>query len=160
MRGTRLLSSFLEAAKKQQPFKHHARHDKENKAYPHEGNPSAWPLEDRQSIDAMWPSKKSNNADDRFQSTTSTEISLQQGPQSVTTPAISNVGDASVLDAPMQNAEHSSIMNADGNFDTVNGNGVISDAPWWIDIFTDYDPSQSGFENPFVIEDLLPQASS
>lgn len=52
VRGIRLLSSLLEGAAKQQPSKHHARHDEENKAGPHEGNPLAWPLEYRQSIDA------------------------------------------------------------------------------------------------------------
>ena len=158
VRGMRLLTSLLEGTTKQQPSKQRARYDKENKAHDHEGNPLAWPLEDRQSIDAMWASKQSTSADGVSQSTASTAISLPQGPQLRTAPPTSTAGDAGVFDAPLQDAEDFNFMNAGGSFGTVNGNGVLSDTSWWTDLFSDYFPAQSGFENPFLIEDLLTQA--
>lgn len=157
VRGMRLLSSLLEGSRKQPPFKHHAGHDRENKAYPHESKTLAWPLEDRQSIDAMWSSKQSNTANGRSQSTASTATSSQQEAQFRTTPATSIAGDAGVLDAPIQNAEDFNFMNPDSSFGTANENGVSSDT-WWTEIFNDYFPAQSGFENPFLIENLFPQA--
>ena len=45
VRGTRRPLWFLKAAKKQQSSKYHARHDKDNKSYPHGGHLSSWPLE-------------------------------------------------------------------------------------------------------------------
>ena len=47
VRGVRLLASLLEKATKQQPSRRHARHDKENNAYPHHSASWVWPLEDR-----------------------------------------------------------------------------------------------------------------
>ena len=52
VRGVRLLSSLLEGATKHQPSGPHARHDKDNNAYTHHSGSWAWPLEDRQNIDA------------------------------------------------------------------------------------------------------------
>ena len=156
VRGMRLLSSLLEGATKQQPAKHNAHHDRENKAYPHEGNPLAWPLEDHQSIDAMWASRKSNSADDGSRSVVSPAISLQQGPQLGTMPATSVAGDAGGSDVPTQNANDFHFVNGNNSsFDAANDNGVSSDASWWTDVFSDYFPAQSGFENPFLIEDLV-----
>ena len=155
VRGMRLLYSLLERAVKQQPSKHHAHHDKKTNAYPHKGNPLAWPLEDRQSIDAMCASRQPNSADDGSQSVVLPVISLQQGPQLRTMPARSFAGDAGGFDDPTQNADDFDLVNGNSSFDAVSKNGVISDASWWTDFFSDYFPAQSGFENPFLLEDLV-----
>lgn len=158
MRGMRLLSSLLEGTTKQQLSEHHARHNKENKAHPHEGNPSAWPLEDHRSIDAMWASKQSDSMDDSLQPSASTTISLQQGSQPRTTPATSISEDADVLNAPVQNTDDYAFTNADGSLGGLTDNDILSDTAWRPDLFSDYFPAQSAFENPFLIENLLAQA--
>ena len=144
VRGIRLLSSLLDGIAQQQPFRHHARHGKENEAYPHEGNPLAWPLEDRQSIDAIWASRQSSSADDSCQSTVSSRTST--------------AGDAGALEVPTQNADCFNGINGDASFGSVNDNGVLSDTSWWTDFFSDYFPAQSGFEDPFLFEELVAQA--
>lgn len=150
-RGIRILSSLLEGTTKQQPSRHRARHDK---APPQEGNPSAWPLEDRQSIDAMWASRKSNTTDDGSHSATSAATSTQQGPPWRMTPitsARSVAGDDGALVAPIQNMEQFDFMNVDGSLGTVNDDGMIPEMAWWTDLASEYFPSQSGFANPFLM---------
>lgn len=117
VRGMRLLSSLLEGVAKQQPSKHHARHDEENKAGPHEGNPYAWPLEDRQSIDAMWAYRQSNSAGDGSQSVVSPPISLQQEPQLRTMPATSIARNAGGLNVLTQDADDLNFVNGNCSFD-------------------------------------------
>ena len=156
-RGIQLLSSLLEGTAKKQPSKYHGRHDTKNKAYPHEGNPLAWPLEDNQSIDSMWASRQSNNAEDGSQLTVPLTSSSQQGPQLRTIPPISIAGNGDALDVPTQNAGDFNLINGDGNFGLVDDNGMLSDASWWTDLFSDYLPTQNGFNTPFLIEDLVTQ---
>lgn len=155
VRGMRLSSSLLEGAAKQQPSKHHARHDEENIAGPHEGNPLAWPLEDRQSIDAMWAYRQSNSVGDGSQSVVSPAISLQQEPQLRTMPATSIARNAGGLNVLTQDADDLNFVNGNCSFDAVSNNGGLSDASWWTNFFSDYFPAQSGFEYPFLIENLV-----
>ena len=158
VRGIRLLSSLLEGTAKKQPSKHHGRHNIGNKAYPHEGNPLAWPLEDNQSIDAMCASRQSNNAEDGSQMTVSLATSSQQGPQPRTTPPTSIAGNDDALDVPTQNAGDFNLINGEGYFGGVDDNGMLSDTSWWTDLITDYLPMQNGFDTPFLVEDLITQA--
>ena len=158
VRGIRLLSSLLEGTAKKQPSKRHGRHEKENKASLDEGNPLAWPLEDRQNIDAMWASGQSTSAEKGSQMAVSPAISLQQGPQLRSIPPASTAGDAGLLDVPTPSAGDSNLINGDGNFGAVDDNGMSSDPLWWTNLFSDYFPTQSGFDNPFLIEDLVMQA--
>lgn len=148
-RGMRLLSSLLEGTTKQQPLKTHVRYDKEN---------MAWPLEDRQSIDAMWIDRQSATADERSQTTASTAPSSQQGCQFRNTPLRTVTENPDALDAPIQDAEDVNYMNPDGSFGAANDNGPLPDMTWSTDLIQDYFPAQSGFENPFLMEDLLTQA--
>lgn len=156
--GIQFLSALLEETTNRQPSKHHARLDRKMMAYPQEGNPLSWPLEDRQTTGGMRASKRSNRADNRSRAVTSTAISLHQRPQLGDTPSTSVVGDAGVHDASVQNSDDSPLMDADGIFGTVEDNGVSSDMSWWTDLFSDYIPVQSGFENLLFIENLLTSA--
>ena len=158
VRGIRLLSSLLEGTAKKQPSNRHGRHDKENKASLDEGKPLAWPLEDRQNIDAMRASGQSNSADNGSQMAVSPTISLQQGPQLRTIPPTSIAGDADLLDVPTPSACDFNLINGDGNFGAVDDNGMSSDPLWWTNLFSDYFPTQSGFDNSFLPEDLVIQA--
>ncbi|KAK9323687.1 hypothetical protein V1517DRAFT_88887 [Lipomyces orientalis] len=155
LRGVRLLSSLLKdgRAKLQQP-KHRACYDKENKAHSHEGEPLAWPLENRQSIDAVWTVKKSNSGDDGALSTASTAVPVQGGTQLRNTPSSPIAGDAVVLGVPVQYPNDFSLIDANGSFGTTNDNGVLSGMSW-TDLFSDYFPAHSGFENAVLIEDLF-----
>ena len=161
VRGVRLLSSLLEKATKQQPSRRHARHDKENNAYPHHSASWLWPLEDRQNIDAMWALRQSNSGDDELQSTVSPVISLQQGRRSRATPAASLVEDIDIgcHDVPTETTNDLEIRNGDGSFSAINDKSVISDTSWWTGFFSDYFPAQSIFKNRSFVEDLIPQAT-
>ena len=149
-RGIHLLSSLLEGTARKQPSKHHGRHD---------GNPLAWPLEDSQSIDSMWASRQSNNAENGSQMTVPLTNSSRQGPQLRTIPPMSIAEDDNTLDVPTQNAGDFNLINGDGNFGLIDDNAMLSDASWWTDLFSDYLPTQNGFDTPFLIEDLVTQAS-
>ena len=70
-------------------------------------------------------------------------------------PATSFAGDAGGFDVPTQNADDFNLVNGNSSFDAVSNNGVISDASWWTDFFSDYSLAQSGFENPFLTEGLV-----
>ena len=129
-----------------------------NKIHPSEGSPLAWPLEDRQSIDAMWTSRQSNNAEDESQMTVPLTNSSQQGPQLRTIPPISVAENGDTLDVPTQIAGDFNLINGDGNFGVVDDNGMLLDTPWWTDLFSDYLPAQNGFNTPFLIEDFVTQA--
>lgn len=158
VRGIRLLSSLLEGTAKKQSSKQHGRRDIEKKAYPHEGNPLAWPLEDHQSIDAMWASRQSNSAEHGPQMTASPAASAQEGPQLRSTLPTLIAGNCDALDIPIQNTGDFSLINADGNFGVVNDNGMLLDTSWWADLFSDYRPMQDGFNTPFFVEDLITRA--
>ena len=158
--GVRLLSSLLEAAIRQPPFKPHSHSDKVNKAQPHGGHPLAWPLEDRESIDAMWASKQSNIAEDTSRPNASQVLPSHEGSQQENTPGASNSGYPDICNAPMQGVAGLNVTSAEGSFGAGNEDSSLPDMAWWTDVFSDYFPTQSGFENPFVIEDLLYQAPS
>lgn len=151
LRGMQLLSSLLEGRKRQ-----NARNDKEHRTHPQEGQSLAWPLEDRQSIDAMWTSKQSYTGDEGFQPTAST-VAFAEGTQLSSNPAPSFAGDAGVLDPLIPNSE-SDIVTDGSKFDTMTENGALPDGSWWMDLFSDYFPAESGFQNPCLIEDLFAQA--
>ena len=159
VRGVRLLSSLLEGATKQQPSRCHARHDKENNTYPHHSGSWAWPLEDRQNIDAMWALRQSNREDDDLQSTVSPVISLQQGRRSRATPATSFADDIGCHDVPTETTNDLEAMNGDGSFKATNENSVVSDTSWWTGFFSDYFPAQSIFENRSFVEDSILQTT-
>lgn len=158
VRGIRLLSSLLEGTAKKQPSQHHDRHDIENKAYLHEGNPLAWPLEDSQSIDAMWASRHSNNAEDGSQMTVPLATSSQQGPQPRSIPPTSFAGNNDALDVPTPIAGDFDLINGDGNFGPVDDNGMLSDTSWWTDLVSDYLLTQNDWHTPFLMEDLVTPA--
>ena len=159
VRGVRLLSSLLEGATKCQPSRRHARHDKDNNACPHHSGSWAWPLEDRQSIDAMWALRQSDSVDDDLQSTVSPVISLQQERQSRATPATLLARDIGCHDVSTDTTNDLEVRNDDSSFNAPNHNSVISDTSWWTRYFSDYFPAQSIFENRSFIEDLIPQAT-
>ena len=159
VRGVRLLSSLLEGATKQQPSRHHARHDKENNAYPLHSSSWAWPLEDRQDTDAMWAFRQSNTDDDDPQSTVSPIIPSEQGRRSRASSAISLEQDIGCHDVPTEMRNDLKVMNGEGSFNAINNNSVISDTSWWTGFFSDYFPAHSIFENQSFIEDLIPQAT-
>lgn len=158
VRDIRLLSSLLEGTAKKQPSKHHDRHNTGNKAYPHEGNPLTWPLEDNQSIDAMCASRQFNNAEDGSQMTVSLATSSQQGPQPRIIPQSSIAGTNNALDIPTQNTGDFNLINDESYFGGVDDNSILSDTSWWTDLITDYLPIQKGFDTPFLVEDLITQA--
>ena len=125
LRGIRLLSSLLkEGITKQQPPKHCARYDKDNKAPSLEGDPLAWPLENRRDIDAMWAVKQSSSGGNGSLSITLTAGSAQGETRLRNTPASPIAGDAGVLDIPVQHPYDFNPINADTSFGTTNENGV------------------------------------
>ncbi|KAL8951981.1 MAG: hypothetical protein Q9222_002073 [Ikaeria aurantiellina] len=160
LRGTRLLSSLLEGTTKQVASKSHARLDHEVRVQNHDG-PTAWPLEDRQQIDAMWDRKQSEGERDGGLPSTPEAIASQPDSQSSDI-VVSSRGAVDDWAVPMQQPQ--ALQTADGldmggecSNMTLTNDG-LSDMSWWTDLFSDYFPAQSGFENPFLIEDLFPQA--
>ena len=159
VRGVKLLSSLLEGATKQQPSRRHARHDRENNTYPHHSGSWAWPLEDRQTIDAMLVFRQSNTDDDNLQSTVSPVICSERGRRSRASSATSLERDIACHDAPTETKNDLEVVNGEGSFNPVNNNSVLLDTSWWTSFFSDYFPVQSIFENRSVIEDFIPQAT-
>ncbi|KAL8714643.1 MAG: hypothetical protein Q9220_001592 [cf. Caloplaca sp. 1 TL-2023] len=157
LRGTRLLSSLLEGTSKQLASKSHARLDQESRAPTHE-DPTAWPLEDRQQIDAMWARKQSEG--EGGLPSTPAAIASQRDPQSCDV-VVSGGGAVDDWAVPLQHPQALQTtegLDVGGSSSTGPPNDGLSDMSWWTDLFSDYFPAQSGFENPFLIEDLFPQA--
>lgn len=150
-RGIRLLSSLLkEGITKHQSPKRRARYDKDKKSLPHEGDPLAWPLEDRQSIDAICADKQPNNKDNNSLLSTTVPAAIsapREINQSSNIPVGPTVRDPGVLDIPP--GQH-----LDNDIDFMNDDGNFVDMPW-TDLCSEIFPAQSGFENAFLIEDLL-----
>lgn len=145
VRGVRLLSSLLEGATKQQPSRRHARHDREKNFYPHHSGTWAWPLEDRQNIDAMWTFRQSNTEDDDLQSTASPVISSEQGRRPRASSATSLEQEFAYHDVPTETKNDLEVVNGEGSFNAINNSSVVSDTSWWTSYFSDYFPAQSIF---------------
>lgn len=155
LHSIRLLSSLLkEGRTKQQPPKHRARYNKENKAHSHEGGPLAWPLANCQRIDEIWAVKESNSGDNDSLSTAPTAVSVQRETQLRNASASTTAENAGVPDVPVPSPDNFDFINANDTFRTTNENKILSDISW-TDLFSDYLPAQSGFENAFLIEDLI-----
>ena len=169
--GVRLLSLLLEGATKQQPAMRDARHDNEK------NGSWAWPLEDRQNIDAVWAFRQSNTKiNDHLQSTVSPVTPLVRGRRSRASSTSSSepllhkrkkkktshltpFRDNGCHDVPTETNNDLKVLNGEGSFNAINDNSVVSDILWWTGFFSDYFPAQSIFENRSIIEDLITQAA-
>jgi hypothetical protein len=154
LRGIRLLSSLLtEATTKQKASKCHAHCNKTNRYRSSEDDPPTWP-ESRHRIEALLAVNESNASPDIPLSTASTAVSERADNHTHIVSGGSYFPDASIIDTALRSANDFDDLNAFGGFSNANDNGLLSDMSW-TDLFSNYFPAESGFDNAFLIEDLF-----
>jgi hypothetical protein len=154
LRGVKLLSSLLtEATSKQKPSKDRSHYNQNTRSRECEGDPPTWP-ESRHRIETLLAVDEPNsNANDTL-STAFTVVSKRADSNTNTTAGVPHVVGPSLVDDAIQPMSNSGYLNAYGSLNNANNNGLPSEISW-TDLFSDCFPAQSGFENAFLIEDLL-----
>jgi hypothetical protein len=155
LRGVRLLSSLLTEAmaKQKPPLKDRTNANKHSRSHGCEGDPPTWP-ENRHRIETLLAGDELNSTADGPLSTASTAVSERADSYTNIAAGLTPVGGAGTDDNVLRSTNDFNPMNGYGSFSRPNDSGLVSDISW-TDIFSEYFPAQSGFENAFLIENLF-----
>jgi hypothetical protein len=154
LRGVRLLSSLLtEVMSKQKPSKDRYNANQHSRSHDCEGDPPTWP-ENRHRIETLLAVDEPNSTADGPLPNTSTAVSERVDCHANTMVGITPVGGVGIDDNILQSTNDFDPMNAYGSLSKPSDSGLVSDLSW-TDLFAEYFPAQSGFENAFLIENLF-----
>ena len=155
LRGVRLLSSLLtEARKKSQHSQHRTDSGKKNSSHSDNLDSPAW-HEKRRTVDALPGVKEPSSGGAISNPIGSTIVPEPGGGYLSNATRGPGTGASDAVDVPPRRADddYFSFSNAN-NSGTIDDNGFIPEVSW-TELFSDYFPAQSGFESPFLIEDLF-----
>jgi hypothetical protein len=154
LRGVRLLSSLLtEVMSKQKPSKDRCNANQHSRSHDCEGDPPTWP-ENRHRIETLLAVDEPNSTADGPLSNASTAVSERADCHANIIVGITPVGGVGIDDNILRSTNDFDPMNAYGSLSKPNDSGLVSDLSW-TDLFAEYFPAQSGFENAFLIENLF-----
>ena len=152
-RGIRLLSSLLaEATNKHQSSKPRTGFGKRKSS--HLNDPGSPPCpEKRHTVDALLAVKEPSSGTAASHSTTSYFFSESGGYHVDNVADTEDYGARDVQFRPA-NDDYFNFPNANGIFGTANDDDLVVDASW-TEFFSEYFPTQGGFESAFLADDLF-----
>lgn len=154
LRGVRLLSSLLtEVMSKRKSSKDRYNVNQHGRSHNCEGDPPTWP-ENRHRIETLLAVDEPNSTADGRLSNASTAASEREDCHANTVVGITPIGGVGIDDDILRSTNDFDLMNAYGSLSKPNDGGLVSDLSL-TDLFAEYFPAQSGFENASLIENLF-----
>lgn len=154
LRGVRLLSSLLtEVMFKQKPSMDRYNANQHSRSHDCDGDPPTWP-ENRHRIETLLAVDEPNSTADGPLPNASTAVSERGDSHANTIAEITPVGSVGIDDNILRSTSDFDPMNAYGSLSKPNHSVLVSDLSW-TDLFAEYFPTQSGFENAFLMENLF-----